>query len=211
MSGYPEEDTVGIKGWTDVTRPKRSVNGNYLLGFNETHQVLELVGENGNIKDIFKAFVLSAHPVGTVYETTDEKFDPNIEWGGVWEKWDDGRFLLSALEGKYAVGMLGGEEEHALNKNEMPEHDHEHYHYHTHGRGTFNHRIVGKTGSAGYSPTAPEASGAFYSYGTGTGTDDTDGDNQLVAFDSDRPGASEWTGTLAYDSTYNTSDLQGGG
>jgi hypothetical protein len=39
--------------------------------------------------------------------------------------------------------MLGGEEEHLLTNNEIPEHDHEHYHHHAHERGTLNHRIVG--------------------------------------------------------------------
>jgi len=36
LSGYPEIDTVGIIGWTNATRPHRSPNGNYLLGYNES-------------------------------------------------------------------------------------------------------------------------------------------------------------------------------
>ena len=214
LSGYPEEDTVGIKGWTDSTRPRRSVNGNYLLGFNETHQVLELVGENGNIQNIFRAFNLQAHPVGTVYETTDVNFDPNIEWGGSWEKWEDGRFLLSTYPNKYGVNMLGGEEEHLLTKNEIPEHDHEHYHHHAHERGTLNHRIVGTFVQAAQSASEDggATTGAFKIEDRLAGECAENGDPRAVAsFDSDYQGASTWSGHTTYDDTYNSSSLVGGG
>jgi microcystin-dependent protein len=211
LSGYPEVDTVGIKGWTDSTRPRRSVNGNYLLGFNETNQVLELIGENGNIQNIFRQFNLNAHPVGTVYETTDITFDPNIEWGGTWEKWEDGRFLLSTYPQKYAVGMLGGEEEHLLTKNEIPEHDHEHYHHHAHERGTLEHKIVGYFGG-GEANNNYEAGGAFYYEGNNhRGVGDSDGDNAITKFDSTREGASTWSGHTTYDDTLNSDSSVGGG
>ena len=85
---------------------------------------------------MFRAFNLSAHPVGTVYETTDLTFNPNSEWGGIWEKWEDGRFLLSTKEGQYGVNAIGGEESHVLTTNEIPTHDHIHYHNHYHTAGT---------------------------------------------------------------------------
>jgi hypothetical protein len=56
---------------------------------------------------------LVAHPVGSIYETTDVSFNPNVEWGGTWELMDDGRFLLSSSE-QYAVNSIGGEAEHTM-------------------------------------------------------------------------------------------------
>lgn len=110
LSGYPEIDTVGVIGWTPSTRPRRSPNGNYLLGYNESTQELELVGENGNLANITKSIALFAHPIGTIYETTDVSFDPNTAWGGVWELMEDGRFLLSTST-EHAINSVGGEEE----------------------------------------------------------------------------------------------------
>ena len=46
--------------------------------------------------------------------------------------------------------------------------------------------ITGKTGGAGVTPSAPQADGAFYSYGTGLGVDDHDYDNHQIAFDASR-------------------------
>lgn len=162
--------------------------------------MLEIIDEDGNLKNAFRAFCLEAHPVGSIYETTDVNFNPMVAWGGVWEKWEDGRFLLSTYQGKYAVGQTGGEEQHLLVMGEMPIHTHEfqHQHPHYHTRGTMN--ITGKTGSAGFAVDRPEASGAFYSYGTGYGTDEIDGDNQQVAFDASR----SWEGHTSLDETYNT-------
>lgn len=77
---------------------------------------------------------LVAHPVGSIYETTDVSFNPNVEWGGTWELMDDGRFLLSSSE-NYAVNAVGGEEEHALSVPELAQHRHLHTHQHTHTRG----------------------------------------------------------------------------
>jgi microcystin-dependent protein len=204
LSGYPEVDTVGIKGWTDVTRPRRSVNGNYLLGFNETTQVLELIGENGNIQNIFRQFNLNAHPVGTVYETTDVDFDPNIEWGGTWEKWEDGRFLLSTYPQKYGVGMLGGEEEHLLTKNEIPEHDHEHYHHHAHERGTMN--ITGSF-DGNVDDGDSKKTGAFYDKNESFNGSNGDSDGGVIGFDASK----SWSGHTTYDDTLNSDSSVGGG
>lgn len=66
--------------------------------------------------------VLSAHPVGEIYMTLDNDFDPNILWGGSWEKIED-RFLVGAGH-TYALESTGGEATHTLNLNEMPSHTH---------------------------------------------------------------------------------------
>ena len=39
ISGYPDVDTIGVKGWTTETRPTVNPNNNYLLGYNtDTNQ-----------------------------------------------------------------------------------------------------------------------------------------------------------------------------
>lgn len=63
------------------------------------------------------------YPVGSVYYTTVDGFDPNVEFGGTWEKFPDGIFLRSA-NGTTAMGAVGGEENHTLTIAEMPNHTH---------------------------------------------------------------------------------------
>lgn len=60
-------------------------------------------------------------PIGSIYLslTTD---DPNILFGGTWERIKD-TFLLAAGD-TYELGAIGGEAEHTLTIDEMPEHLH---------------------------------------------------------------------------------------
>ena len=71
------------------------------------------------------------HPVGTIYETVDENFDPADTWGGKWERIKD-KFLLSAGD-TYAAGTTGGEATHKLTTSEMPSHSHRSYVYNSSG------------------------------------------------------------------------------
>lgn len=66
------------------------------------------------------------YPVGSYYETSFIKFDPNREWGGTWELDSQGRVTVSQNSGTFStVGATGGEETHQLTTNEMPSHTHE--------------------------------------------------------------------------------------
>jgi len=47
------------------------------------------------------------YPIGTIYETLDSTFDPNIAWGGTWEQIED-KFLLAAGSTYAAGGPDGG-------------------------------------------------------------------------------------------------------
>lgn len=44
------------------------------------------------------------YPVGSFFDTTNTSFDPNVSWGGTWEKITDGSVLMS--EGHYENGVL---------------------------------------------------------------------------------------------------------
>jgi len=65
------------------------------------------------------------YPVGTIYQTTDSKFDPEVKWGGTWEQ-ISGKFLLSDSN-DYTIGDTGGEATHKLTVQEMPSHTHSMY------------------------------------------------------------------------------------
>lgn len=65
--------------------------------------------------------MLTLYPVGAVYISANST-SPASLFGGTWEQLKD-RFLLGAGD-IYAVGSTGGEAEHTLTADEMPEHDH---------------------------------------------------------------------------------------
>lgn len=44
------------------------------------------------------------YPVGSYYETSNESFDPNVSWGGTWERDTSGTALVS--EGIYWNNVL---------------------------------------------------------------------------------------------------------
>lgn len=76
------------------------------------------------------------YPVGTIYESTDNSFNPNNAWGGTWEK-IEGRFLLGSSS-SYTIGNTGGEATHTLSGSEMPEHRHEILSFMDDGTGTLS-------------------------------------------------------------------------
>ena len=61
------------------------------------------------------------YPVGSIYMSANA-VNPSALFGGVWTQIKD-TFLLSAGD-TYAAGSTGGEAEHVLTSNEMPNHKH---------------------------------------------------------------------------------------
>ena len=64
------------------------------------------------------------HPVGSIY-TSVNSTSPASLFGGTWERLKD-VFLLAAGD-TYAAGATGGEAEHTLTEDEMPNHRHNRY------------------------------------------------------------------------------------
>lgn len=60
-------------------------------------------------------------PVGAIYMSAVETFDPNTEWGGTWVKIQDA-FLYGS--GTKEVGITGGEENVTLTIDQIPDHNH---------------------------------------------------------------------------------------
>ena len=65
--------------------------------------------------------MLGAYPIGSIYLSVNDT-SPASLFGGTWEKIQD-RFLL-ASGSSYSLGATGGEKEHTLTWNEMPNHNH---------------------------------------------------------------------------------------
>ena len=70
---------------------------------------------------------LDAHPVGSIYESTDST-SPATLFGGTWEKMEAGLVLVSQGTAKsgttFTAGATGGEEKHQLTIGELPAHNH---------------------------------------------------------------------------------------
>lgn len=77
---------------------------------------------DGNIAVSNKTYSGNPYPVGAIYISTVDT-SPASLFGGTWERLKD-RFLLAAGD-TYAAGATGGEAEHTLTVNEMPEHNHD--------------------------------------------------------------------------------------
>lgn len=85
------------------------------------------VNDDGTLKfkteSMFKQVILMAHPIGSIYESTDPT-SPAVLFGGTWEEMEAGRVLVSsgtATTGTvYTIGATGGEENHKLSIDEIP-------------------------------------------------------------------------------------------
>lgn len=80
-----------------------------------------------DLSKVYAQAKLDAHPVGSIYESTDST-SPATLFGGTWEAMDAGRVLVA--QGKAATGTTftagdtGGEETHTLTTSELPSHSH---------------------------------------------------------------------------------------
>lgn len=80
-----------------------------------------------DLSKVYAQAKLDAHPVGSIYESTDST-SPATLFGGTWEAMDAGRVLVA--QGKAATGTTftagdtGGEEKHTLTTSELPAHNH---------------------------------------------------------------------------------------
>lgn len=82
----------------------------------------KLTEENQTLSENLGKYWETVYPVGSVYVSLNEN-DPATLFGGSWERIKD-MFLLSAGD-SYQAGDMGGEAEHKLTTEEMPEHTHE--------------------------------------------------------------------------------------
>ena len=82
---------------------------------------------------------LAAHPVGSIYETTNESESTAAKmdtlYGGKWETYGAGKVLVGlSTEAEFnSINKEGGSKTHTLSESQMPSH--------THGQEAHNHQI----------------------------------------------------------------------
>lgn len=99
-----------------------------------------------DLSKVYAQAKLDAHPVGSIYESTDST-SPATLFGGTWEAMDAGLVLVSQGTAKsgtvFTAGDTGGEEKHTLTTGEMPAHDHT-----MSSAGEHNHEFAGAQSSS---------------------------------------------------------------
>lgn len=105
------------------------VHNDYMMQFtgmsflNGTYMLIAVTwGPDGNIAVSSKTYSGNPYPVGAIYISMADT-SPASLFGGTWERLKD-RFLLAAGD-TYEALTMGGEAEHTLTVNEMPQHNHD--------------------------------------------------------------------------------------
>jgi len=62
------------------------------------------------------------YPIGTLYQSSDNTFNPNTKWGGTWVK-IEGRFILGSSS-EYSINSTGGSKNVSLTQDNIPKHTH---------------------------------------------------------------------------------------
>ena len=93
--------------------------------------------ESLKVKDFMENIFDLIFPVGSLYETFDADFDPNVSWKGTWKKNTVGYVTVGAQAPdeptkqddpntwlNIGLGSIKGEVNHTLTVSEMPSHSH---------------------------------------------------------------------------------------
>lgn len=109
-----KQDVLTLKTVGDIKATADTANRTITL-------TVEIMGQI--YQQAVKDAKLQAHPVGSIYESTDATSPADL-FGGTWEAMDPGRVLVSAGTAStgtvYKAGDKGGEEKHQLSESELP-------------------------------------------------------------------------------------------
>lgn len=132
---------------------------------------------------------LDAHPVGSIYESTDST-SPATLFGGTWEEMEAGLVLVSQGTAKsgtvFTAGATGGEEKHQLTIGESP--------LHNHSRGTMN--ITGQLSTSVRGVFINSPNGAFASF-ENSATDWGEHGSQYLPRTVNFDASKGWTGSTS--------------
>lgn len=113
-----KQDVLTLKTMGDIKATADTANRTITL-------TVEIMGQI--YQQALKDAKLQAHPVGSIYESTDATSPADL-FGGTWEAMDPGRVLVSAGTAStgtvYNAGDKGGEEAHQLTESENGPHSH---------------------------------------------------------------------------------------
>ena len=145
----------GLNGSSDaVTIPPRAML--FLTFFEGWITSNSTYSGSDEVSDFEKRIFLAAHPVTTLYWTSDNR-NPGDIYGGTWKQIKD-RFILAAGD-TYTNGATGGNADTTLTTENLPSHNHSMNH---------THKIQGDTGGGGshshslYLPRKPNDNGGSY-------------------------------------------------
>lgn len=135
-----KQDVLTLKTAGDIKATADSSNRTITL-------TVEIMGQI--YQQALKDAKLQAHPVGSIYEST-ESTSPEVLFGGTWEPMDAGRVLVSSGTAStgtvYSSGAKGGEEATGLSIDNLPPHS---FSGTTSYNGEHNHSFSGAQNSDG--------------------------------------------------------------
>lgn len=135
-----KQDVLTLKTMGDIKASADTANRTITL-------TVEIMGQI--YQQALKDAKLQAHPVGSIYESTDSTSPADL-FGGTWEAMDPGRVLVSAGTANtgtvYSTGDKGGEEATGLSIDNLPPHS---FSGTTNYNGEHNHSFSGAQNSDG--------------------------------------------------------------
>ena len=140
----------GLNGSSDaVTIPPRAML--FLTFFEGWITSNSTYSGNNEVSDFEKRIFLAAHPVTTLYWTSDPR-NPGDVYGGTWKQIKD-RFILAAGD-TYSNGATGGNADTTLAVDNLPSHSHSFtpvgsVSAHSHGLNNHTHSFSATTGGTG--------------------------------------------------------------
>ena len=96
------------------------------VALNENPQVADVNKVTADDMNQIKNAINNLFPVGFIIEVDNAEFDPNVSWGGTWERLK-GRFIVGVDEDDIDLnesGKTGGEKGVTLSINHIPPHNH---------------------------------------------------------------------------------------
>ncbi len=137
-------DEEGFPDWREENNGTLTIkcNGEAMGSFSANQSEDKEIDIKTNIIDI-------VYPVGAIYETMDDLFDPNVEWGGVWER-IKGRVLVGVDESQEefdTIKKVGGSKWLQSHSHTLNNHTHS-VNINTNSTGAHTHGIYGKTVAA---------------------------------------------------------------
>ena len=97
------------------------------VALNENPQVADANKVTADDMNQIKNAINNLFPVGFIIEVDNAEFDPNVSWGGTWER-DKGHVIVSVDEDDQEFstsGKTGGEKEVTLTVEQIPPHQHD--------------------------------------------------------------------------------------
>jgi len=105
---------VGTVTSANITTLETKTTGLSYSGGTTVFNAVPKIG-NESLIDFF-------YPIGSLYQSSDNTFNPNTKWGGTWLK-IEGRFILGSNSTK-SVGDTGGNEKVTIEHRHLPDHTH---------------------------------------------------------------------------------------